>query len=371
MANEETDALFFGDTPHSAGWRGTINAQGFASSIADYRSEDPTRTVVAVFGGSVSDLFANVVQAELKPDLAEALGVDAQSIDVLNFAMGGYKQPQQVIALIEAMLLRIPIRMVVELDGFNETAMGGMDCARGLHPIFPSTMHYLTLLDVLMRDPSVETMHREVEIHALRERGQRLRGVFAGSWLARWETAKAALGTLALRADTAARDLESHLQEASALQHSLPVVDMRDSGLAGGESCAEVIGDVWLQSSLLMADLAHRLNVPYVHVLQPNQYVSDAKPLSADERRTAWRPDGMWARRAAEGYPVLRRRSAELVRQGVTFADLSDAFAGQEETLYVDQCCHFNFRGNRILAERLFPLIGRAFREHRATVDRN
>ena len=53
------------------------------------------------------------------------------------------------------------------------------------------------------------------------------------------------------------------------------------------------------------------------------------------------------------GY-LLARLGVRLVRRGMTRA-------GVDETLYFDSCCHFNERGNEILAEVMAEAIVRSF----------
>jgi hypothetical protein len=56
------------------------------------------------------------------------------------------------------------------------------------------------------------------------------------------------------------------------------------------------------------------------------------------------------------GYPKLRAAGAELAAQGVPFLDASHVFADVQDTLYYD-ACHFDKRGNGLLAELLAPAL--------------
>jgi hypothetical protein len=51
-----------------------------------------------------------------------------------------------------------------------------------------------------------------------------------------------------------------------------------------------------------------------------------------------------------KGYPLLVKAGRELAAGGVKFYDARKVFAGIEEPRFIDQCCHFNQQGNRILA---------------------
>jgi hypothetical protein len=234
-----------------------------------------------------------------------------------------------------------------------------MDCAGDYDPLFPSANHYLSLLGLVVRDASTHALEATVAIRRLRERSRNLRVSLRTNPLRRLETVKAVYGVLIARAQRAAAMSEGDVQNDAArgLGRTLPVASLARTRQASGTSCESTIADLWVGSSLAMATLARERRIPYVHVLQPNQYVGDTKPLSDEERATAWQPDGRWARAAAAGYPFLRARSAELIAAGVEFHDLTTLFAGHTETLYVDPCCHYNLRGNQLLVQAIAPLV--------------
>ena len=111
--------------------------------------------------------------------------------------------------------------------------------------------------------------------------------------------------------------------------------------------------DVWRRCSLQLQALCDAHGIRYLHCLQPNQYDPGSKPLSATEQESAWDAEGPYRPVIEAGYPRLREAGEELQGLGVAFHDLSDAFREAKETLYVDNCCHFNGEGNRILADAI------------------
>jgi hypothetical protein len=82
----------------------------------------------------------------------------------------------------------------------------------------------------------------------------------------------------------------------------------------------------------------------FLHVLQPNQYAG-SKPMDEAERAIAVAEGHPYAVPTRKGHPFLRAACAG--RPGCY--DMTDLFADVSEPLYVDQCCHFNERGNAIL----------------------
>ena len=126
---------------------------------------------------------------------------------------------------------------------------------------------------------------------------------------------------------------------------------------------------VWYRSSVTLSRLAELAGADYYHFLQPNQYVPDAKPLSSAELEQRYRPDGFHGYFAGRGYALLREFNGDLQRQGVNYFDLTEIFADNRETLYKNECCHLNGRGNELLAaamvRRLTPALRRLGQDSR------
>jgi len=351
--------------------RGTsINENGFASPLRDYGAIDYTNEathVIGVFGGSVADSFAAALYLGFKSDLAQALGMPQESVEVVNFANLGYHQPQQLIALTQAILMRIPFDLVINIDGFNEVAFGGIDCGAGYDPLFPSTLQYLPTLEAATQGTSTLALRRILQIRTLREREARLRGA-VGTWpLTRCETAKAAAGALIAYGAGERVRIERELQHelAKSPRSDLPVLLPSTDQRISNADCPQAIVDIWQSASLMMNAIAQQAGTAYLHVVQPNQYLEGSKPLSAKERAVAWRPNLPAARAVRAGYPVLRGRVPELAKRGVDIVDLTQVFDATSETVYIDQCCHVNSRGNRIIFDNLLPAIVRLAKEPR------
>ncbi len=113
------------------------NLFGFFSEIHDYREVDREDFVVGIFGGSVANNLVNVGGAALTEALEARSPAWKGRVEILNLASGGYKQPHQIFVLTEMILLGVPFDLVINLDGFNEVALGGSDSRSGWHPLFP------------------------------------------------------------------------------------------------------------------------------------------------------------------------------------------------------------------------------------------
>jgi hypothetical protein len=88
-----------------------------------------------------------------------------------------------------------------------------------------------------------------------------------------------------------------------------------------------------------------------VHLLQPNQYVPDSKKLGSEEQSIAISDEHCYGFAVRQGYPDLLREGANLRAEGVDFHDLTKLFAAFANPIYVDTCCHYNQKGNDLLAE--------------------
>jgi hypothetical protein len=102
-------------------------------------------------------------------------------------------------------------------------------------------------------------------------------------------------------------------------------------------------------------DLCRTFGVSYLQLLQPALHDPDGKAATARELALARGLD-VWKTAVQTGYPLLRAAGHRLADQGVQFVDASDLFKNVEGDMFVDYC-HFEERGNEILADRLSQAI--------------
>ena len=106
-----------------------------------------------------------------------------------------------------------------------------------------------------------------------------------------------------------------------------------------------------------MKNLCEANGAKYFHFLQPNQYVEGSKPMSAAEKQRAVNANSPYKKAVARGYSDLARAGRELQTAGVNFTDLTMIYSGNEQLLYVDDCCHTNTEGSDIVAQRIYETI--------------
>lgn len=316
------------------------NNFGFYSPL-DYPVHEPHSFIVGLFGGSVAHSLAMQGGERLAARLEALPALRGRRVRVLNLAAGGYKEPQQVLALAYFLFLGQRFDYVVNVDGFNEAALGALNVRRGVDSSMPSVAHMAGL--ELMASDDVGALKRQAaELVARRDALLR-------------ERAHARLAATYLWADL-------RLRRATARWLALsrePLPRQRGNGMLAllpplpgseGDAGAQKIAGEWERGSRLLAELAHAHGAGYLHVLQPNQYVSSHR-FSPAEARLALVADSPYAPRARRLYPVLKRHGAALARDGIAFVDGSGLFDAVPEAVYADNCCHYNQRGNDLLAD--------------------
>lgn len=331
-----------------------VNPLGYQSHLDDYTSLPADAYVVGIFGGSVAANLANFVGDVIARELEVRFPDLAGRVVILSFADGGYKQPQQLIALVEAIELGIPLDLVLNVDGFNEARWGGLDAQNGHHPLLASRIHYGQILSASGFAPTQRELvlaGRAIEAREAAREFERLRDQ---SPARRSELARLVLGSFARSSSRRAIDFELEMQNeaASSSARASQAAELPIACPADDPMCTRLIVDLWRRGSKQMRVLSHSIGADYVHVLQPNQYLPGSKPLSESELEIMSAPVN--PRREVEAiYPQLIAAGADLARDGIEFHDLTRVFADHSETLYRDSCCHYDIAGNEILARAI------------------
>lgn len=332
------------------------NNFGFFSPV-DYPVTDPDAVLVGIFGGSAARMLALQGGPRLEQQLTALYG---RPVRVLNFARGGFKQPQQAIVLAYFLLVDQRLDLVVNLDGFNDVALARLNVQAGLDSSMPSIQHLQTLELLALGATDPAAMRHLLSVAESRERETALerslsRARFAAHymladlWRQRVQHRRRALEA----APPAPEDPPQHL-----ISVAPPFAQAGD--VHGTEGDEKLVSE-WIRGSQLMAALARWRGARYLHVLQPNQYAS-RRSFSAQERKIAFNDASPYREHAAALYPLLRERGAALRQGGIEFRDATDVFVEVPEIVYADDCCHFNQRGNDLLADFVVDAV-RAARE--------
>ena len=308
-----------------------------------------------VVGGSVAAGFGEK-DREGAPTLIAELQADPRFQDrpirVISHGRGAFKQPQQI-NLVTFLLAILPAPdAVINLDGFNEVAIGNQNAVAGVHPAYPSMPQWLELART---DSSNATLlGLALEIQRQKEHGDRLMSRTLG-----WGLHRSAIsGWLAVRRMGSVRAAwgQAQAEYAEALGNAR-TDHLKGPSYPDGEEAIYRAVRVWTESSRSLHAICAARGIHYLHVLQPTLHDRGSKPLTEEEIGTGAAAD-TWIEGVRVGYPLLRAAGERLKTQGVAFHDTSQVFAETPETLYFD-ACHFVPRGNAILARA----VARAFLE--------
>lgn len=329
-----------------------IHPWGLVGDLDLPQEKDPERVVVAIFGGSVAQLFS----FEGAPQLVEHLERDPRyadkQIEILRLAWGGYKQPQQLMALNYFLTAGAQIDIAISIDGFNEVALSLTEnVENGVASIYPRSWPWR------VRDLPDPHLRRMIGATVYHEQARRaLSSVFSQgpqshlySWNLLWKILDRRVRILIERAELRVRRAGGRTREGD----ERPYVERGPFVPQGTDTALDDIVGQWRRASRAMHHLCESSGIRYHQFLQPNQYVEGSKPMSADERAVAIREDHPYRDAVVRGYPQLRAAGAELAAAGVDFHDLTPLFADVEEPIYADDCCHVNELGNAMLADAI------------------
>ena len=336
------------------------NNYGFLS-LHDYPypRRNSRELLVGIFGGSAAAYLA-VFEAEhgiLAAALARVSGRDPDQVTVLNFAQGGFKQPQQ--QQIHAYLLALgqELDVVITFDGFNDMVLSGRNLEHGFAADMPSYEHLGALREITSMRDSGDSLEQML---AVRASWARYSHWYNRAWSGEaWETRVAAgffvdwlIYKLHHRKYTRSRLAlapPAHGGSGDSWLHLRPDPPIREPDEAEIHSLAAL----WKRSTVAMARLAEIEGARFFAFIQPNQYVPTERAFGAEEAKVALSPVTPYRRHVERGYPVLLAAAEELRAEGLFAESLTHLLDAEPEPVYVDDCCHFTYRGQVLLLEHM------------------
>ena len=312
------------------------------------------RIVVALSGGSVAmQIFLDERERFLEALRAHP-SFRGKEIELVCFAMGGFKQPQQLMALNYFLVLGAEFDWWINLDGFNEIVLPLSDnLPAGVSLDYPRNWHLYA-----QKAPGRNLLIKMGEIAQVEVQKERLRNLFSHTVASN----SVSLLTLWEILDRAKEQRLYHLNETlkALAREAGPTPETSgpayESGSPSKEKAREEACRVWKKSSILMARACAANGIRYVHFLQPSQYHTGSKVLTDEELLFAY-AEGGYHPAAETGYPLLIEAGRELGRQGVAFFDLTQIFREESRAVYADSCCHLNPLGTELLASAMAERI--------------
>ena len=87
------------------------------------QKRSPEKLIVAFFGGSMANILSDQGREVLVDELRGSRRFSGKEVVLVSLGMGGYKQPQQLMALSYILVMGGELDIVVNIDGFNEVAL--------------------------------------------------------------------------------------------------------------------------------------------------------------------------------------------------------------------------------------------------------
>lgn len=348
---------FFGYT-YKADLKNTNN-YGFNCPY-DYPLERENKDwyIIGVFGGSVADDFYREGKERLTAKLKRHPYFADKEIIYLNYAIGGYKQPQHMQILTYFLSNGQQLDIVIIIDGFNEVVFCFNNNRLNVDIAMPSSQHFLPMRDLM--ESQVLTYKKLQSIWKIQQYKREFNRIqdtrkhtpFASIYL-----------VLSAYNNHLYKKYRSEILRFDRLVKPEKVKDsimnvkytpaVRDEHLL----LSKVVS-LWSKCSTIMnrSLAAQNGEGRYFHFLQPNQYYSK-KIFTKDEQKNALDHQGPYSFLVKKGYPVLQQELEVLRKNNVNTFSAVEIFDKVKETVYIDNCCHFNRLGNEIFADFIAEAI--------------
>ncbi len=312
--------------------------------------------VVGIFGGSFAGgVSAGHERGYLEQELRKIPRLKDKEIVIHTISLGGYKQPQQLMALNYFLMLDAQFDLVINIDGFNEVALPPFENLS--KQVFPSYPRNWFARVGKIDDVEARAMIGEIAYYQKNQE----------KWAQRFSRSPLRYSVIANLIWSFQND--RYIRKAGNTE--IAYSNFRTAGrqrvryVAHGprfeySTAEDVYGHlarVWSRSSLQMAAVCRALGIEYLHFLQPNQYVPGSKPMSAEEREAAILEHHPYREGVEVGYPYLIEEGEWLREHAVNFHDLTMMFADNNEVLYRDKCCHLNERGYTLVVQRILQEV--------------
>lgn len=291
------------------------------------KASNPSDIRILILGGSVAAHLS--VHPESAGLFARKLNerFNTDKFSVYNAAFGGGKQPQQYFKMLYLDLLGFTPDIVINYDGFNEIAL----------PIAENHV---------LKNPAIFPRAYSLHLDTSSDAG-RACTIFSDKMIESGSHTPLAALIVHLYAQLCKNNLE---------RISLP---WWSDFLGNGDikTYAQRSHEIWRESSNRIYDFTRAHGIDYIHVLQPNQYYPDSKPLSDDEK-AQYVSLGNYGEPIRTYYWMLSRDGIETEH----FYDQRLIFKYNNNTVYSDSCCHFNKAGMDTIADDIIERFYNVFK---------
>ncbi len=340
---------FFGYT-HKAGLKDTNNYGFYCSYDYPLKKEKENWYIIGIFGGSVAHDFFMKGKEQLTEKLKSHASFANKEIIFLNYALGGYKQPQQMQILTYFLSIGQEFDMVINIDGFNEVVFCFNNNRLNVDIAMPSAQHFLPMRDLMdAQAVTGEKLESIWKIQTYKKDFNRIE-----EKLQRTKVASIYLILSSYSKHLYKKYRSEIVRFDSLIKPADPedsIVNIKYTPPAANEPVLLAkVASLWYRTSFIMNSVLSARGSGYFHFLQPNQYYSK-KSFTKREQETALDNQLAYNFLVKKGYPVLQQAVEALKKNHVNAFSAVGIFDKIKETVFIDQCCHFNQLGNEIFAD--------------------
>ncbi len=301
------------------------NNYGFQSTQNFPIKRNDNTYVIAIIGGSVANNFGTHIDMDSSyKDLLKknVPALKDKDIQFMNLAIPGHKQPQQFIIL---SYFIDQFDYFIQLDGWNEAWIRTSHQFPADYPafseLFYSNQQIGKKLDILLAKKSVIDILKKNSVLNKSMTIALIRNALQDDWN---------------------KLSEKLLVNNEAFFYNPPKTE---------EELKEISIQAMVKYLKLEKDLLKAYNKKAYFFIQPSQYNPNSKPFSDLEKRIAFSP----AKNSELNTWAFQRVREEATKSGST--DLAMVFKNEPDSVYVDDCCHLNKKGNQIMAEEIFRVV--------------
>ncbi len=312
-----------------------VNNYGFLSELNYPYFKKKDELTIAILGGSVAEGFA--AYFEKSPFLVEIEEIVGKKIKILNLSLGSGQQPQQF--FISSYFIE-SIDLFINLDGFNEVT--GVKYNKA--PIeYPSMDFSSIFLNKEMNLSILKTMYIADYLY-------RINLFLSDSFLANSNTLFFTLRNIMKLFIQHKLELHEKLDD---LNFDVKV-KFYDKDNFSADKILSLHAKNWSKYTLLQHQLFSAQNKKALFFLQPSLWIADSKEFTSTEKKYKKVLYSNITSPISKSYEALRLEMARMEQShDLTVHDLTYLFKDTQETIYVDNCCHLNNEGNRIMADKV------------------
>jgi hypothetical protein len=329
--NEFKTETVNGKKPHP--YFGYLDSEQNFEKDVNYEAFTKKKYVVGIFGGSVAThLFnANYETRDIETTLSKNLNLNANDIEVINFATGGYKQPQQ---LNIASIYGEHLNLAINIEGSNEMSYSFGNIFPIYYPLYTASNLFFKSLESLNLIPQ--------HISKVESRGYYAKKLLKNNYFIKASkvfdlTMYQYYNKKMIHINTEMNNFTTHSFFSKAKKEKYNPMDHFY---------------FWLKMSCLQQNTMKTQGILNLFFVQPLPYLF--KPLSLEESKLLEVND---SKNKAIGNFIKRVDFDKISKSGLRIISLLKKFDSNNDNIFIDNCCHMNEKGNNLIVKIISEYI--------------